>query len=190
MTSATNMTKEPTDATPDLDTNGNGDSADSSIEVAVDGDAKRKPAPAVKKPLGAKDAVPFQWKLVGRTRGAVVTLFKSADRHEVEAQLERITKEGYYRNLRILDINTKVVQPKRAKSKTPGPRAKAPAKATAAKTRATTRRTAKPNAKPAGKPSSKKTTRKKSPAKKAPAKASKKKTGRPKRTTKRTAKKS
>lgn len=70
----------------------------------------------VRKPLGAKEVIPFKWKLVGRGGDLVVTLFKSVEREDVEAQFERLSREGYYADLQILDINAKVEQPKPTKS--------------------------------------------------------------------------
>ena len=44
-------------------------------------------ASAGRKTSGPKDAVPFRWKLVGKSHGVVLTLFKAVEREEVEAQL-------------------------------------------------------------------------------------------------------
>ena len=51
------------------------------------------------------------WKLVGGASGYLVTLFKSAEREDVEAQFQRLTREGYYKDLQILDINAVIKQP-------------------------------------------------------------------------------
>lgn len=89
-----------------------------------------------RKPLGAKEPIPFLWKLVGSSFGVALTLFKATEREEVEAQLERVHREGYYGDLRILDINEKVKQPvgaKSAKVTRKGTRTKAASKTTKAK---------------------------------------------------------
>lgn len=65
-----------------------------------------------KKPLGVKEVIPFQWKLVGTANNMTLTLFKAVEREDVEAQLDRVQKEGYYTNLLILEANAKVAQPK------------------------------------------------------------------------------
>lgn len=90
------------DATPDiLDGIDEGDSSD----VVASGVAK-------KSPLGAKEVPPFEWKLLGTVNYATLTLFKSVDRADSEAQLERVQRDGYYKDLRIVGVNDKVVQPK------------------------------------------------------------------------------
>ncbi len=47
---------------------------------------------------------------MGRSGDMFLTLFKAVEREEVEAQLERLGKESYYRDLRILDADTVVPQ--------------------------------------------------------------------------------
>lgn len=84
----------------------------------------------VKKPLGVKEVIPFKWKLVGTANHATLTLFKAVEREDVEAQLERVSKEGYYTDLRILEKDAKVIQPKQP-PKPPEPKAAKPAKASA-----------------------------------------------------------
>ena len=91
-----------------------------------------------KKPLGAKEIIPFAWKLVGTSQDTVLTLFKTVDRAEAEGQLARLQNDGYYTDLRVLEIDTKVDQPKGTKAAKAAPRAaeqaaktkKKPAKAT------------------------------------------------------------
>ena len=80
------------------------------VDVAI---VAALPAVAVagKKSLGAKEPINFKWKLVGLSQGVALTLFKSVEREEIDAQLERLQKDGYYTELRILDINEKVLQP-------------------------------------------------------------------------------
>ncbi len=60
---------------------------------------------------GAKEIPPFQWKIVGRSGDFILTLFKAVEREEVEAQLERLRRESYYKDLRILENDTVVPQP-------------------------------------------------------------------------------
>ena len=57
-----------------------------------------------------KEVIPFEWKLIGEAAGAVLTLFKSVEREDVDAQFERISRETYYTNLRIVDIDFKIKQ--------------------------------------------------------------------------------
>jgi len=112
---------------------------------APEGDGEIAPAAVgAKKPLGTKEVVPFAWKLIGHTRGTAVTLFKAVDRQDVEVQYERILKDGYYKDLVILDINAKVAQPKQAKNAKPAGAGKPPAKPAVVK-----------NEKPAPKPAPK-----------------------------------
>lgn len=72
--------------------------------------------PVVKRPLGAKEIIPFEWKLLAKSGGLVLTLFKAIEREDVEAQLERVRREGYYTNLRIAGADEKVKQVKNAKA--------------------------------------------------------------------------
>ena len=91
---------------------GNGTTNDTEVvEPEAAAPAKVVAAPT-RKPLGAKEVIPFKWKLVGETDDAALTLFKSTDRPEIDAHLERVQKEGYYRNLRVVDVDTKIKQPK------------------------------------------------------------------------------
>jgi|GEM_PF-5315059 len=76
--------------------------------------------PPARKPLGVKEVIPFAWKLVGVSDGLVLTLFKSVEKEEADAQHERLKAEGYYSNLAVVDINTKV-RPPRAKRKAASP---------------------------------------------------------------------
>jgi hypothetical protein len=71
-------------------------------------------AAPVRKSIGMKEVPPFLWKLVGTSGDLRVTLFKNAEREEVDAQLERLTREGYYRDLEILAIDAPVEQHKPA----------------------------------------------------------------------------
>jgi len=125
-------------------------------------------AKPTRKPLGVKEVPPFAWKLLGSSAGAVVTLFKSAVREEVEAQQDRVLRDGYYSDLKVVDIDFKVVQPRTPKKK---------------KTAAARAKKAKTSAKPAPKP---KTTKQKTTAERKVKKkktATKKATSSAKRTT-------
>lgn len=86
------------------------------------------PAPGVKRQLGVKEPIIFKWKILGASEGVILTLFKSVEREEADAQLERLGKEGYYKELRIVDVNEKVVQPKPPPPKPAGAKPPAPPK--------------------------------------------------------------
>lgn len=77
----------------------------------------KAPAPVGRKPAGVKEVIPFEWKLVGESHELALTLFKAIVREDVDAQFERVHREGYYRNLRVLGIDEKVEQPSPAKSR-------------------------------------------------------------------------
>ena len=66
--------------------------------------------------MGAKEIIPFEWKLLARSGGLVLTLFKAIEREDVEAQLERVRREAYYTNLRIVGADEEVKQAKNAKA--------------------------------------------------------------------------
>lgn len=104
-------------------------------------DKSKKPASTGKRPLGTKEVIPFEWKLVGVSQGIVLTLFKAVERADVDAQYERVKREGYYTDLRILNINEEVKQPK-----PPKPAAK---DTTVRRTRRTAKTTKKPPVKAA-----------------------------------------
>ncbi|MFQ5589820.1 MAG: hypothetical protein ACE5HE_01530 [Phycisphaerae bacterium] len=72
------------------------------------GDSQSTP----KKSLSGKEIPRFEWKLLGESQDVIVTLFKAVDRTEVEAQLERVRKEGYYSGLRIVEADMEIKQPK------------------------------------------------------------------------------
>jgi len=93
----------------------------------VDGPVAVVPVSPGRRAPGTKEVIPFRWKLVGESSGFVLTLFKAIEREDVEAQLERVRIEGYYVNLRIMDVNEKVVQPPSEKPPKAAPKAaKAP----------------------------------------------------------------
>jgi hypothetical protein len=74
-----------------------------------------RPAQVGRRHAGAKEVIPFKWKLVGESYGAILTLFKSVEREESEAQLQRVQRDGYYTELRILDIDEEIKQPPSAR---------------------------------------------------------------------------
>ena len=171
---------------PEKESTSGAKDTDESAEAAAPEkpEAGSTPPPA-KKPLGAKEVIPFAWKLVGESQGMILTLFKAIERAEVEAQLQRVAKEGYYINLRILEADAKIVQPKPPQAKKPAKITKKAVKKTRKKKAA---KAAKVKEKAAGKAAtSKRATRKKTgssastastkqPGKKAARKAKPKKT--------------
>ena len=186
MTSAKNTTEQ--DEEQDA---GNGEVSETEKENGLEPAEEKTPAEVTKpkepnqkvrqvstgkRPLGTKEVIPFQWKLVGVSDGIALTLFKAVEREDVEAQLERSEREGYYTDLRILDIDEKVVQPKPPKPP------KAAVRRRAKKARRPPAKAAKQK-KPAKVKSAARSTAKKG-AKKAPAKAAKKKKASPKSTKK------
>ena len=72
-------------------------------------------APAVKRALGVKEPIEFKWKVLGSVPGAVLTLFKSVERIDADAQFERLSKEGYYKDLQVVEALFKVEQPPQPK---------------------------------------------------------------------------
>ena len=82
--------------------------------------------------MSAKEPPAFKWKLAGYVDGLTVTLLKAVDQAEVEAQLERLQAEGYYRDLTIYPIDAKVppdpMAARFAKERKAAERAAAPAK--------------------------------------------------------------
>jgi hypothetical protein len=135
---------EPADAETDEVTESTKGSLDS-----PNGNTSPTPAPSPKKPIGTKEVPAFAWKLVGLSSGVRVTLFKAVEHADVEAQLGRLTRDGYYTELEILDIDAKVTQPKSAAPKkssarkTAKAKAKPTPKAARKKTSGTTSKTAK-----------------------------------------------
>lgn len=100
--------------------------------------------PGGKKPLGAKEVPRFEWKLLGESHGMILTLFKAVDRTEVEAQLERVRKEGYYTHLRIVEADMKIKQPKPPKSAKKATKAVKTTRTAAATAKTTKKAMAKP----------------------------------------------
>lgn len=79
--------------------------------------AERPAGPMARKPLGVKEVPQFKWKLIGRSAGLWLTLYKSVEQDDSQAQLERLRREGYYGELQVVDINAKVEQNKTAQAK-------------------------------------------------------------------------
>lgn len=73
-------------------------------------------APAVKRALGVKEPIEFKWKVLGSVPGAVLTLFKAVERMDADSQFERLQKEGYYKDLQVVEATFKVEQPAQPKS--------------------------------------------------------------------------
>ena len=84
------------------------------VDLPVEGDAGPI---AAKRSIGPKEPIPFKWKIVGMADRYILTLFKSVEREDADAQLDRLTKEGYYTDLRITDINEKIEQPVQKETK-------------------------------------------------------------------------
>jgi len=139
-----------------------------------------KAAPTVRRGMAAKEVIPFAWKLVGYSCGTAVTLFKAVERDDVEVQLLRVQRDGYYKDLKVLDVNTKVVQPATASvahaKKAPVKKAAKPAaKKTIAKKSSAKKTVTKSTAKAAKKASARKPTTPKKKTTKKTAKVAKKK---------------
>ena len=87
---------------------------DSKPESTASPDQGQSPAAPVKRSIGAKEPIVFKWKLLGNSNGVILTLFKAVEREEIEGHYERVAREGYYVDLRIVDIDEKVIQTKPA----------------------------------------------------------------------------
>ena len=70
------------------------------------------PVAPARKPLGTKEVIPFAWKVIGVSGEMVLTLFKSIEKEDSEAHLARLGKDGAYKNLRLVEADFKIVQPK------------------------------------------------------------------------------
>jgi len=159
----------------------------------ADSKTPAKPAPTGKRPLGTKEIIPFEWKLVGDSPDAALTLFKAVERDDVEVQYERVKQEGYYKNLRIMDVKAKVEQPKPKKPVRPPSVKKAKKSAPAPKTKKTITKTKKTTVKKRRAPAAKKAATRTAPKKttaRATAKKSVKKSVKKSTTKKKTATKS
>lgn len=148
-----------------------------------------------KKPVSdprKKEVPSFEWKLIGYADGLTLTLLKSVEHKDVEAQLNRLQSEGHYLGLAIYPIDAKVPPPP------PGARRKAeasPSRGGSAKTTRTQRQKDKSKKSatraPARKTKAKSTARSKpsSAQKTRPAKPRKTKSARPTKKKSRTKKK-
>ncbi len=96
--------------------------------VGVPASAPGGPVPG-RKSMGVKEPIIFMWKIVGRSGHMNVTLFKSVEREEAETQIERLTRDGYYTNLQILEASAKVEQPPQPREVKKAKVREAPAKA-------------------------------------------------------------
>jgi hypothetical protein len=160
---------EPIDATPDA-----------SPEV-VPGAPVIDAAPGPpKRSVGPKELPPFEWKVIGESYGAIVTLYKSIEREDADAQLERLERDGYYAKLRIVEAKEVIKQPASARDTIIPPKSfKTPAPQPAA-ARRTSKKTAPRKAekvappKPRPKTAAQKTARKPAPKKKAAVKKTRK----------------
>lgn len=95
------------------------DAPKGTAEVAKPSNGQKTPPARVtvaRRGPGTKEVIPFCWRLVGESDGFILTLFKSVDRDEAEAQLKRASADGYYVNLRVVDVNEKIRQPVSAKA--------------------------------------------------------------------------
>lgn len=77
----------------------------------------QKPATPGSRSSAAKEVIPFGWKLIGESDGFALTLFKSIEREDVDAQYERVKRDGHYTNLQILAADDKVKQPSSTKAR-------------------------------------------------------------------------
>jgi hypothetical protein len=74
------------------------------------------PPDGVRRAPGQKEVIPFAWKVCGySTDGYTLTLFKSVERADCEAQIERLMSEAYYEGLAIYTIDEPVESSPRAK---------------------------------------------------------------------------
>ena len=72
------------------------------------GIASPQAPPSPRRAPGTKEIIPMAWKLVGTSAGTPVTLLRSIERADVEAQQTRLEIEGYYQQLTIYPIAAKV----------------------------------------------------------------------------------
>ena len=150
--------------------------------------APGSPRPTHSRAPGQKEVIPFGWKVVGQSGGVALILFKSIEREDAEAHYQRLSIEGYYKKLAIMENTAVVRQPKGApklvftsskstvlknkkkiassKAKTVAPKTKVAAPKPKAPSRRAASPTAKPKATAVGKSSKKKSPAKKSATKK------------------------
>lgn len=89
---------------------GVGGSKPGNITAPAAGAAAPAGSAPVRKMPGAKEVIPFEWKLLGDAHGLTFTLFKSVEREEVDAQMKRLEGDVYYTKLRIVSAESKVKQ--------------------------------------------------------------------------------
>lgn len=165
------------DAT-DGDDNGDVEAGGNDVDEATNGGTSSGDAAPIKKTLGAKEVIPFAWKVIGLSGEMILTLFKSVERVDADTQLDRLDKDGTYKDLRVVPIHHRIVQPKSVKNDFVAKAFRD--KKEGAETRASTKRSSstkktvstivaqrKPSAKKTGKKAAAKSV-KKSAAKKAP----------------------
>ncbi|MCB9850026.1 MAG: hypothetical protein H6817_04905 [Phycisphaerales bacterium] len=74
------------------------------------------PSPAPRRAPGQKEVIPFEWKVCGYSPdGHTLTLFKSVEKADSEAQLTRLTNEGYYEGLKLYAVDDPVPESPKAK---------------------------------------------------------------------------
>lgn len=74
------------------------------------------PPEGARRAPGQKEVIPFAWKICGySTDGYTLTLFKSVERADCDAQLERLQGENYYEGLAIYKVDEPVQASPRAK---------------------------------------------------------------------------
>jgi hypothetical protein len=84
------------------------------VAAKVDAPAGDRPAP--RRAPGQKEVIPFEWKLCGySSEGYTLTLFKSIERADCEAQLLRHEAEGYYHGLKVYKLDETVPPSPKAK---------------------------------------------------------------------------
>jgi hypothetical protein len=103
------MVEKPNDESKAVATDGAKDTGDA--KPVEDGSAAVTP----RRQLGVKEPIIFKWKLLGSAGDLMLTLFKSTEREDVDAQFERVQREGYYKDLKIVEADAKVPQSKKVK---------------------------------------------------------------------------
>ncbi len=99
------------------------------ITADADGGSEKKPDAAGKEGAagpgqpttarrapGQKEVIPFEWKVCGfAADGYTLTLFKSIEKADSEAQLERLKADGYYYGLELLRLDEEPKAPPQAR---------------------------------------------------------------------------
>lgn len=115
------------------------ETAGKNIEVPAPSGAPAASVP--RRAPGQKEVIPLVWKVCGYSfDGVTLTLFKSVERADAEAQLARLQEEGYYTGLAIYKIDEPVPRAPQAK-KFEAERAKKAKHAASDKARRDARRT-------------------------------------------------